>query len=100
MEFFRSVNVNWLGWKWYFLGLFHDLQRGRHREDELELDAHRQPGSAGRGLSRRHAGGSAVRTRLPTSNAIRHAIDAAGVKDAQHPELRRSGESRSAHQPA
>ncbi len=19
MEFFRNVNVNWLGWKWYFL---------------------------------------------------------------------------------
>jgi preprotein translocase subunit SecF len=81
VEFFRNPNVNWLGWKWYFLafsmifsvaGIIKMSWNYSHIGSPVPL-----------GVDFR--GGTQVDvqfTNPPDINAIRSAIDAAGVKDA------------------
>jgi len=81
VEFFRGVNVNWLGWKWYFLafsmvfsvaGIVKMCWNESHIGSPVPL-----------GVDFR--GGTQVEvqfTNRPDINAIRQAIDASGVKDA------------------
>ncbi|MGA9061582.1 MAG: protein translocase subunit SecF [Terracidiphilus sp.] len=81
MEFFRSPNVNWLGWKWYFLafslifsvaGIVKMSWNWKHIGSPVPL-----------GVDFR--GGTQVDVQFaqaPNIEAIRHAIEAAGVKDA------------------
>ena len=82
MEFFRDPNVNWLGWKWYFLafsmifsvaGIVKMSWNWSHIGSPVPLGVDFQ-------------GGTQVDvqfTNPPDINAIRQAIDAAGVKDAR-----------------
>ena len=84
MEFFRNPNVNWLGWKWYFLafsmifsvaGIVKMSWNWSHIGSPVPL-----------GVDFR--GGTQVEVQFanpPDINAIRHAIDASGVKDATIP---------------
>jgi preprotein translocase subunit SecF len=81
VEFFRNPNVNWLGWKWYFLafsmifsvaGIVKMTWNWSHIGSPVPLGVDFQ-------------GGTQVDvqfTNPPDINAIRSAIDAAGVKDA------------------
>ena len=81
MEFFRNPSVNWLGWKWYFLafsmifsvaGIIKMSWNYSHIGSPVPLGVDFQ-------------GGTQVDvqfTNPPDINAIRNAIDAAGVKDA------------------
>jgi len=81
VEFFRSVNVNWLGWKWYFLafsmifsvaGIVKMSWNWSHIGSPVPL-----------GVDFR--GGTQVDVQFshpPDINAIRHAVDLAGVRDA------------------
>ena len=81
MEFFRNPNVNWLGWKWYFLafsmvfsvaGIIKMSWNYSHIGSPVPLGVDFQ-------------GGTQVDvqfTNPPDINAIRNAIAAAGVKDA------------------
>ena len=82
MEFFRGVNVNWLGWKWYFLafsmifsvaGIVKMSWNWSHIGSPVPL-----------GVDFR--GGTQVDVQFdqpPDINAIRQAIEAAGIKDAR-----------------
>jgi preprotein translocase subunit SecF len=81
VEFFRNPNVNWLGWKWYFLafslifsvaGIVKMSWNWSHIGSPVPLGVDFQ-------------GGTQVDvqfTNPPDINAIRSAIDAAGLKDA------------------
>ncbi len=81
MEFFHKVNVNWLGWKWYFLafsmifsvaGIIKMGWNWSHIGSPVKL-----------GVDFR--GGTQVDVQFaqpPDVNAIRRAIDAAGLKNA------------------
>ncbi len=81
MEFFRSPNVNWLGWKWYFLafslvfsiaGVVKMGWNWSHIGSPVPL-----------GVDFR--GGTQVDVQFanpPDIDAIRHAIEAAGIKDS------------------
>ena len=81
MEFFRNPSVNWLGWKWYFLafslifsvaGLVKMSWNWKHIGSPVPL-----------GVDFR--GGTQLDVKFtnpPDINAIRHAVEAAGVKDA------------------
>ncbi|MGD1107423.1 MAG: protein translocase subunit SecF [Terracidiphilus sp.] len=85
MEFFRNVNVNWLGWKWYFLafsmifsvaGIVKMSWNWEH-----PVGGMRSPVPLGVDFR----GGTQVDvqfTNPPDITAIRNAIDSAGVKDA------------------
>jgi preprotein translocase subunit SecF len=82
VEFFRGVNVNWLGWKWYFLafsmvfsvaGIIKMSYNWTHtgRPVPLSID---------------FRGGTEVQvqfTNRPDIDAIRKAIDASGNKDSR-----------------
>ncbi|HVN92577.1 MAG TPA: hypothetical protein VMT38_02720, partial [Terracidiphilus sp.] len=81
MEFFRSPNVNWLGWKWYFLafsmifsvaGIIKMSWNWSHIGSPVPL-----------GVDFR--GGTQLDVQFknpPDIDAIRKAIESAGVKDA------------------
>jgi preprotein translocase subunit SecF len=81
VEFFRSVNVNWLGWKWYFLafsmvfsvaGIAKMTWNWQHIGSPVPLGVDFQ-------------GGTQVDVKFdqpPNIEAVRQAISAAGVKDA------------------
>jgi preprotein translocase subunit SecF len=81
VEFFRNPNVNWLGWKWYFLafsmifsvsGIVKMSWNVSHIGSPIKLGVDFQ-------------GGTQVDVKFsnpPDIEAIRHAIDLAGVKDA------------------
>jgi preprotein translocase subunit SecF len=81
VEFFHKVNVNWLGWKWYFLafsmifsvaGVIKMSWNWSHIGSPVKL-----------GVDFR--GGTQVDVKFaqpPDITAIRHAIDAAGLKNA------------------
>ncbi|SPE20951.1 Protein-export membrane protein SecF [Candidatus Sulfotelmatomonas gaucii] len=81
MEFFHRPNVNWLGWKWYFLafsmvfsvaGIVKMSWNWQHIGSPVPLGVDFQ-------------GGTQVDVKFsnpPDIDAIRHAIDAAGVKGA------------------
>jgi preprotein translocase subunit SecF len=82
VEFFRGVNVNWLGYKWYFLafsmifsvaGIIKMSWNWSHTGTPVPLSID-------------FRGGTEVQvqfTNRPDINAIRQAIDAAGIKDAR-----------------
>ncbi|MGA3129406.1 MAG: protein translocase subunit SecF [Terracidiphilus sp.] len=82
MEFFRGVNVNWLGWKWYFLafsmifsvaGISKMCWNWSHIGTPVPLSVD-------------FRGGTEVYVQFvnrPDSEAIRKAIDAAGINDAR-----------------
>ena len=81
MEFFRNPSVNWLGWKWYFLafsmifsvaGIVKMSWNYSHIGSPVPLGVDFQ-------------GGTQVDVQFanpPDIDAIRHAFEAAGVKDA------------------
>jgi preprotein translocase subunit SecF len=82
VEFFRSVNVNWLGWKWYFLafsmifsvaGIIKMGWNWSHIGSPVPLSVD-------------FRGGTEVQVQFksrPDINAIRAAISDAGIKDAR-----------------
>jgi preprotein translocase subunit SecF len=82
VEFFRGVNVNWLGWKWYFLafsmifsvaGIVKMVWNESHIGTPVPLSVD-------------FRGGTEVYVQFanrPDIDAIRKAIDAAGINDAR-----------------
>jgi len=97
VEFFRGVNVNWLGWKWYFLAfsmIFSVAGITKMTLNWFHSDPnHRTPVP----LSVDFRGGTEIEVRFaqpPDLDAIRKAIYAVGIRDAriqnyynlQHPE--------------
>ncbi len=82
MEFFRGVNVNWLGWKWYFLafsmifsvaGIVKMSWNWSHIGTPVPLSVD-------------FRGGTEVQVQFanrPDIDAIRQAMEAAGIKDAR-----------------
>ena len=86
MEFFRGVNVNWLGWKWYFLsfslifsvaGIVKMSYNWVHTVEGL-----RSPVP----LSVDFRGGTQLQVQFqqaPDITRIRQAVDAAGIRDAR-----------------
>lgn len=95
MEFFRSPNVNWLGWKWYFLsfslifsvaGLISMGWHWAHIGSPIPL-----------GVDFR--GGTEVTVQFsspPDIAAIRKAMDAAGYRDEKIQSIRGEGETNQA----
>jgi len=95
VEFFRSPNVNWLGWKWYFLsfslifsvaGLVSMGWHWVHVGSPIPL-----------GVDFR--GGTEVTVQFknpPDVGAIRSAMDAAGYRDAKIQSIRGEGEANQA----
>ena len=82
MEFFRGVNVNWLGWKWYFLAFSMVLSVA----GILKMSWYWAHTGSPVPLSIDFRGGTEVQVQFanrPDINAIREAIDAAGIKDAR-----------------
>ncbi len=85
MEFFRNPNVNWLGWKWYFLAfsmIFSVAGIAKMSWNwEHPVGGMRSPVPLGVDFR----GGTQVDvqfTNPPDIDAIRRAVEAAGVKDA------------------
>jgi preprotein translocase subunit SecF len=81
VEFFRNPNVNWLGWKWYFLafsmifsvaGIIKMSWNYSHIGSPVPLGVDFQGGTQ---LDVKFAN-------PPDIDAIRHAMEASGVKDA------------------
>ena len=82
MEFFRGVNVNWLGWKWYFLAFSMIFSVA----GIIKMSSNWSHTGAPVPLSIDFRGGTEVQvqfTNRPDIDAIRKAIDAAGVRDAR-----------------
>ncbi len=81
MEFFRNPNVNWLGWKWYFLAFSMIFSVAGIVKMSWNYSHIGSPVSLGVDFK----GGTQVDVQFanpPDIDAIRHAIEAAGVKDA------------------
>ena len=82
MELFRSVNVDWLGKKWYFLGFSLIFSVAGIISMGCALDAHAgSPVPLGVDFQ----GGTQVQVQFaqtPDINKIRQAMAAAGIKDA------------------
>ncbi len=101
VEFFRGVNIDWLGKKWYFLAFSLIFSVAGHRLHGLALGA--RPAARFR-LGVDFRGGTEVQVQFqnrPDIGAIRQAVDAAGIRDAQDPGLRRRREpQRGPDQPA
>jgi preprotein translocase subunit SecF len=86
VELFRGVNVNWLGWKWYFLsfslifsvaGIVKMTYNWVHTVDGMHTPVP---------LSVDFRGGTQVQVQFqqaPDITQIRQAVDAAGVRDAR-----------------
>jgi preprotein translocase subunit SecF len=82
VEFFRGVNVNWLGWKWYFLsfslifsvaGIVRMSWNWTHTGSPVPLSVD-------------FRGGTQVQLQFvqaPDANRIRQATEAAGIRDAR-----------------
>jgi len=82
VEFFRGVSVNWLGWKWYFLAFSMIFSVA----GILKMSWNWSHTGTPVPLSIDFRGGTEVQvqfTNRPDLDAIRKAIDAAGVKDAR-----------------
>jgi preprotein translocase subunit SecF len=82
VEFFRGVNVNWLGYKWYFLAFSLIFSVAGLVKMGLNWSQTGTPVP----LSVDFRGGTEVQVKFanhPDSNAIRKAIDAAGISDAR-----------------
>ena len=83
MEFFRNPSVNWLGWKWYFLAFSMIFSVAGIAKMSWNWSHIGSPVPLGVDFR----GGTQVDVQFsqsPDIDAIRHAIDAAGVKDATH----------------
>ena len=81
MEFFRNPNVNWLGWKWYFLAFSMIFSVAGIAKMSWNWSHIGSPVPLGVDFQ----GGTQVDVQFanpPDIDAIRHAIEAAGVKDA------------------
>lgn len=81
MEFFRGVNVNWLGYKWYFLAFSMIFSVAGIVKMSWNMAHIGSPVPLGVDFR----GGTQVEVQFanhPDLNAIRQAIGAAGVKDA------------------
>ncbi len=81
MEFFRNPNVNWLGWKWYFLAFSMIFSIAGIAKMSWNWSHIGSPVPLGVDFQ----GGTQVDvqfTNPPDIEAIRHAIADAGVKDA------------------
>ncbi len=81
MEFFRGVNVNWLGYKWYFLAFSMIFSVAGIAKMSWNMSHIGSPVPLGVDFR----GGTQVDVQFshtPDIAAIRQAIDAAGVKDA------------------
>jgi preprotein translocase subunit SecF len=82
VEFFRGVNVNWLGYKWYFLAFSLIFSVAGIIKMTVDWRSTGYPVP----LSVDFRGGTEVQvefTNRPDINAIRQATDAAGIKDAR-----------------
>jgi preprotein translocase subunit SecF len=80
VEFFRGVNVNWLGYKWYFLAFSMIFSVAGIAKMSWNMSHIGSPVPLGVDFR----GGTQVDVQFsnPRHHAIRQAIDAAGVKDA------------------
>ncbi len=81
MEFFRNPNVNWLGWKWYFLAFSMIFSVAGIAKMSWNWSHIGSPVPLGVDFQ----GGTQVDVQFanpPDIDAIRHAIEAAGVKDS------------------
>src|SRR6266568_8699435 len=93
VELFRSVNVDWLGKKWYFLGfsLIFSLA------GIISMASHWAHTGAPVPLGVDFRGGTQVQvqfTQFPDTNKIRQAIAAAGIKDASIQSIQDISEAR------
>ena len=82
MEFFRSVNVDWLGKKWYFLAFSLIFSVA----GVISMGVHWKQIGSPVPLGVDFKGGTQVQVQLnqaPDINRIRQAMDAAGIKDAK-----------------
>ena len=82
MEFFRSVNVDWLRLKWYFLGFSLIFSVA----GIISMGMHWASIGSPVPLGVDFRGGTQVQVQFnqtPDTNAIRQATDAAGIKDAR-----------------
>jgi len=81
VEFFRSVNVDWLGKKWYFLAFSMIFSVA----GLVSMGVHMHTIGSPVPLGVDFKGGTQVQVQFdqaPDSNRIRQAMDAAGIKDA------------------
>ena len=81
MEFFRNPSVNWLGWKWYFLAFSMIFSVAGIAKMSWNWSHIGSPVPLGVDFQ----GGTQVDVQFanpPDIDAIRHAIESAGVKDA------------------
>jgi preprotein translocase subunit SecF len=81
VEFFRNPNVNWLGWKWYFLAFSMIFSVAGIIKMSWNYSHIRSPVPLGVDFQ----GGTQLDVKFanpPDIDAIRHAVEAAGVKDA------------------
>ena len=81
MEFFRNPSVNWLGWKWYFLAFSMIFSVAGIAKMSWNWSHIGSPVPLGVDFQ----GGTQVDVQFanpPDIDAIRHAVEAAGVKDA------------------
>jgi preprotein translocase subunit SecF len=82
VEFFRGVNVNWLGWKWYFLAFSMIFSVA----GIVKMSWYWSHTGTPVPLSVDFRGGTEVYVQFanrPDIDAIRKAIDAAGINDAR-----------------
>ncbi len=82
MEFFRGVNVNWLGYKWYFLAFSMIFSVAGIAKMSWNWSHIGTPVP----LSVDFRGGTEVQVQFanrPDINAIRQAMEAAGIKDSR-----------------
>jgi preprotein translocase subunit SecF len=82
VELFRGVNIDWLRLKWAFLGFSLLFSVAGIVQDGGPVVDHRKPGSAGVDFR----GGTEVQVQFqkaPDIDAIRQAMDAAGIRDAK-----------------
>jgi len=82
VEFFRSVNVDWLGKKWYFLGFSMIFSVA----GILSMASHLAHTGSPVPLGVDFRGGTQVQMQLnqtPDINSIRQAMEASGIKDAK-----------------
>jgi preprotein translocase subunit SecF len=82
VEFFRSVNVDWLGKKWYFLGFSMIFSVA----GILSMASHLAHTGSPVPLGVDFRGGTQVQMQLnqtPDINRIRQAMEASGIKDAK-----------------
>jgi preprotein translocase subunit SecF len=94
VELFRSVNVDWLGKKWYFLGFSLIFSVA----GIISMAAHWHQIGSPVPLGVDFRGGTQIQVQFkqsPNENEIRQAMDAAGIKDARIQAIRRTDQATS-----